>query len=312
MAETQKEPTRLDIELPPEGGGAAVYTIDAEQAEAISVKTEQPIAVRPDPPAPIKAEPTETQIILRMIERMVPDTTIDLERIDKVLELRNKVLAREARLAFIAALSAAQGEMPEIDKRGKIIIKEKGTERIIQSTPYALWEDTNAVLKPILARHDLVLSFRSKRLEDGSVETTAILEHVLGHEERTTLVLPCDRTGSKNDVQAIGSSFSYGKRYTATALLNITTRGEDDDGKAGGAKTQTADDLGYIDTEQLDTLRHRVVQVGANPEKFCDYLGIPTLEEMPASMFKRAIDELDGYERKVKAARESKKANGKK
>ena len=46
--------------------------------------------------------------------------------------------------------------------------------------------------------------------------------------------LPADTSGSKNVVQAIGSSVSYGKRYTMQALLNITSGGEDDDGHSGG------------------------------------------------------------------------------
>jgi len=45
-----------------------------------------------------------------------------------------------------------------------------------------------------------------------------------------------DTSGSKNGVQAVASSVSYGKRYTAGLLLNITTTGEDDDGNGPAAK----------------------------------------------------------------------------
>jgi len=38
--------------------------------------------------------------------------------------------------------------------------------------------------------------------------------------------------GSKNAVQAVGSSVSYGKRYVMSALLNITTTDDDDDGQS--------------------------------------------------------------------------------
>jgi hypothetical protein len=44
-----------------------------------------------------------------------------------------------------------------------------------------------------------------------------VLSHELGHSEETTMTLPLDTSGSKNNVQAVGSSTSYGKRYTATA-----------------------------------------------------------------------------------------------
>ena len=51
-----------------------------------------------------------------------------------------------ARRAFDEAFPAMSAELPEIDKRGKIIIKAKDSDRIIQSTPYALWEDTNRLI----------------------------------------------------------------------------------------------------------------------------------------------------------------------
>lgn len=59
-------------------------------------------------------------------------------------------------------------------------------------------------------------------------------------ELSTRLRLPPDLSGDKNSIQAVGSSVSYGKRYTACALLNITSRGEDDARSAAGcASPQT-------------------------------------------------------------------------
>jgi hypothetical protein len=47
------------------------------------------------------------------------------------------------------------------------------------------------------------------------------------------MTLPADIGKGRNDVQAVGSSTTYGKRYVMSALLNITT-GEtrDDDGQS--------------------------------------------------------------------------------
>ncbi|UVN13408.1 hypothetical protein FBPa19_0019 [Pseudomonas phage vB_PaeP_FBPa19] len=93
---------------------------------------------------------------------------------------------------------------------------------------YALWEDINERLKPILAKHGFALTFRTPRNEKG-VEVEGVLSHRGGHSERTSMLLPADTSGNKNAVQAVASSVSYGKRYTAGALLNYTTHGEDDD-----------------------------------------------------------------------------------
>ena len=44
---------------------------------------------------------------------------------------------------------------------------------------------------------------------------------------------PAEASGNRNAVQAVASSVSYGKRYTASALLNLTSHGEDDDAFSG-------------------------------------------------------------------------------
>jgi hypothetical protein len=51
--------------------------------------------------------------------------------------------------------------------------------------------------------------------------------------------LPFDNSGSKNTVQAIGSSVSYGKRYVLCMLLNISTGGEDNDGNGAPSAVTT-------------------------------------------------------------------------
>jgi hypothetical protein len=67
---------------------------------------------------------------------------------------------------------------------------------------------------------------------DGQLEITGTLSHKFGHHESTTMRLPFDDTGSKNNVQAIGSSVSYGKRYVYCMLLNINITEDDDDGNS--------------------------------------------------------------------------------
>src|SRR6202043_3736939 len=101
------------------------------------------------------------------------------------------------------------------------------------------------------------------------IVVTGVLSHRDGHAEETTMLLPADISGGKNPLQAIGSSTSYGKRYTAGALLNITSRGEDDDGWAGGAKV--------IGLAQSTALKRLAEKVGADIGKLCAYYRIADL-----------------------------------
>jgi hypothetical protein len=163
--------------------------------------------------------------LLGVIARAARDPNVDIDKMERLLEMQERVLARQAKEEYDAALALLQPDLPVISERGKILNKNGG----VQST-YALWEDVNEAIRPLLAEHGFALSFKTGRQGD-QVTVTGILSHRLGHREETTVELPSDGSGSKNAVQAIGSSTSYGKRYAAFALLNITSKGEDDDGQ---------------------------------------------------------------------------------
>jgi hypothetical protein len=53
----------------------------------------------------------------------------------------------------------------------------------------------------------------------------------MGHSERTTLSATADTSGSKNSIQAIGSTVTYLQRYTLLAAVGLAAGG-DDDGQA--------------------------------------------------------------------------------
>ncbi|MEJ0093303.1 MAG: ERF family protein [Methylocella sp.] len=162
-----------------------------------------------------------------------------------------RVESARAKTAYSAALSAMQPDLPVIQERGKITIHKKDKPgEIQQETPYARWDDINQAIRPVLGKHGFAISFRTGLASDGKITVTGILSHAGGHQEETTMTLPHDSTGSKNAVQAVGSSTSYGKRYVAMALLNLSsTRSEDDDGRAGGhAEPELPDSVrAYLD-----------------------------------------------------------------
>lgn len=171
--------------------------------------------------------PAEVQSIsgglLEVIARAARDPAVDIDKMERLLEMQERVIARQAKEAFAVALSELQPQLPVITERGKI--RNKNDQ--VQST-YAFWEDVNEEIRPLLAEHGFSLSFRTGR-DGAEITVTGVLTHRQGHGEETTITLPADGSGNKNAVQAVASSTSYGKRYTAFALLNITTRGEDDD-----------------------------------------------------------------------------------
>lgn len=230
------------------------------------------VATREEAPAPA---PSESAAIIQVIERAALNPDIDVEKMARLLDMQERVMARNARAAYMADLAMMQTDLPEIKERGK------GHGNI----KYALWEDINEAIKPVMARYGFALSFRTGH-EGDKIVVTGVLSHRDGHSEETSMHLPSDQSGSKNAVQAVGSSTSYGKRYTAAALLNLTSRNEDDDGYKAGAGEPVSD-------EQLSELRALIDEIGADIPKFCQYLKIPSLAELPARRFEEARKALE-------------------
>lgn len=168
----------------------------------------------PRDPMPVQAEGAT---ILAVISRAAADPATDVEKMERLMAMYERMEDRRARSEFAADLAEMQDSLPSIGERGNAAGRYT----------YALWEDINAAIKPILKQHGFALSFRTD-FTDG-IAVTGVLSHRSGHREETTIKLPADNSGNKNAVQAVASSVSYGKRYTACALLNLTSHGEDDD-----------------------------------------------------------------------------------
>ncbi|KPB95710.1 ERF family protein [Pseudomonas syringae group genomosp. 3] len=212
----------------------------------------------------------EATTILQIIQQVAMSPSADIDKMERLMAMHERLQAQQAKQQYDEALAKMQEELPVIGERGGI--KDKNGR--IQST-YALWEDINEMIKPVLARHGFGLSFRTPRNERG-IEVEGVLSHRSGHRETTSLLLPADTTGSKNGVQAVASSVSYGKRYTAGALLNFTTTGEDDDGNGAVVTPRVTS----VQAAQLAMLLERCSERAKNA--FANIHGTPSAVEKAA------------------------------
>lgn len=160
-----------------------------------------------------------------VVERLALHPEVDVAKLEKIIELQERILRHQAKAAFDAAFAEMQPQIPTITERGEIIVEGRLRSK------YATFEDIVEVTRPILARHGFAIRFRDEE-SDGKLRIVGILSHRNGHREEDAFLCAADPSGKKNDIQAIGSTRSYGKRYVLTSLLCIATRGEDNDGKS--------------------------------------------------------------------------------
>ena len=221
---------------------------------------------------------------------MVKDPSIDPERVERFFAMYERAQSQSARTAYLTALAAMQPELPVINKVGSIDRKakdESGTKQSAKPTKYAKWEDVVEQISQVLAKHGFSLSFRVAQPTPDRIVVTAVLGHAAGHSEDTSISLPMDTSGAKNNVQGWGSSVSYGKRYTAFALLNIVARGEDDDGVAA-------------DTQTVDKLKLMIAETKADTGWICSHYSVETLDDLTAKQIGDAMAGLAARKRAQK------------
>lgn len=205
-----------------------------------------------------------------MIERIMADPSLPIERIEQAFSFYQKVQADAARKDYFAAFARMQPSLPIIDRKGKS-----------HNAKYGRWEDIVEQIMPVLLEHGFGISFRVAEAQNNRVQVTCLLMHKGGHAEETSFPYPFDGSGSKNPIQAIGSATSYGKRYTASVLLNIVTKNEDDDGNAASGN-------GAVTDEQVVALVALADDVGADKARFCKFMNVTSFAEIRAKDFAKA------------------------
>lgn len=161
--------------------------------------------------------------IMAVISRAATDPSCDIDKLERLMALKERMDSRDAETAFNASMAQMQIDMPTVAEGG--LNKHTGNA-------YATIDDINRVIKPVMQKHGFAVTFKVVHVKEG-VSVTGILVHAAGHREETTLLLPTDLGAGRNAVQAVGSSVTYAKRYVMCALLNISTGdAPDDDGQA--------------------------------------------------------------------------------
>jgi len=176
------------------------------------------IIMPPDRESQMLANPPQEISMLATISRLALDPRCDMDKLERLIKLQDRMEAKSALEAFNAAFAEMQCEMPSVEKR---------TENTHTKKMYADLDDINYAVRPVMAKFGFGVSFKIVNQANG-VSITGILMHKAGHREETTMILPLDTGAGRSAVQSVGSTTTYGKRYVMCALLNITS-GDDND-----------------------------------------------------------------------------------
>lgn len=220
----------------------------------------------------------ETNSFNDLIAQALKKEGLPAESLNALLDANERIMAKQAEIDFNEALARIQPKMPFIDKTSKA-----------HNSTYAKYENIQAVVRPIYTEEGFSISFTSKR--EGDLETYyGTLMHKSGHSKTAEISLPADTSGSKNAIQAKGSTLSYAKRYLLCALLDIIVKDEDDDAQVYGTYP--------IDEVQYEKIQSLIESTGTDEDAFCKHMKVDKVINIKSKDYAKAIQLLKAKEKK--------------
>lgn len=229
-----------------------------------------------------------------MVRGLAENPQVDVDKLQKIMEMQEHILDRNAKQDFNSSMVKAQQGMP--------IVPEDMRNNQTGSN-YSSYKAIIKHCKPVYTKEGFsIMFYEGDTAKEGCIRVCAKIMHSSGHTEEAFVDVPMDDKGIKGSVNktqthAKGSSVSYGRSYLIKMIFNIPT-GEDDDGNGAG------DD--YITEEQENKLTAMIEENELSQEfkaKWLQFVGAESISLITAKNFNRAIGGVkDAIKRKANAS----------
>lgn len=222
------------------------------------------------------ARTDEPDTFLSFLERASKDPSFDVAKFEALMAAKERNDAQERKRLYAVDMAGLQAELAPIVKGG--------TNEYTRSK-YIRLDDYLTTIRPLLEKFGFAVGFDCAPLQGNLLDFSCTFTHRAGHAETKHLPLPIDGTGSKggksnmNEIQSVGSTTTYARRYLLDMHLNTARRGEDDDG-AGGKKLISAD--------LAVKLRNDLEVVGGDAGRFLALMKVGAFEEIAEVDYARA------------------------
>jgi hypothetical protein len=207
--------------------------------------------------APVVLPPrNEIATVLYAITAAANDPNVDIDKMERLLGMHERMHARANEQKFNAAMTKAQAAMAPISA--------DAVNPQTRST-YASYAQLDRALRPIYTKNGFALSFDTEDSpKENHIRVLCYVSHAAGHVRTYKCDMPADGKGAKGgDVMtkthAQGSAMTYSQRYLLKLIFNVAIGEQDDDGN-GASPPPGADGIREVsDADRLaDSLFQRL------------------------------------------------------
>ena len=229
------------------------------------------------------------QMFLSMIERVATNPEMDVAKLEKILEMQERIFDKNAEIEFNAAMSRAQSKIEPV---------ARDADNSQTSSKYSRLETICEKVTPVYTEEGFALSFDTAECPtEGWLRIICDVSHRSGHNKIKHLDLPPDNAGIKGNVnktmlQGLGSTISYGRRYLTLMIFNVTMKGEDNDGNSSQNGKPMSKEAPLINETQLKTLKAAMDKAGVNDLQFCKIAGIQSISDLQQPRLAGALKRL--------------------
>lgn len=231
---------------------------------------------------PALTQANEPATIMAVIARAASDPATDVDKLERLMQMYERLEAKKAETQFNDAMNAAQGEI------GRIATDAENKQT---KSRYATYAALDRILRPIYTSHGFSLSFDTGEAKEDAVNVLCYVSHKSGHTRQYHVDMPADGKGAKGgDVMtkthAAGSAMQYGQRYLLKLIFNVAI-GTDDDGNNASGGVENISEQQAADIECL------ITEVNADKAGFLKFMGVEKISDISAKNHTRAVKALE-------------------
>jgi len=199
----------------------------------------------------LSIQDSQENSLLNIISKASTDPNVDIDKMERLLAMHERMMDKQADIAFNKAMTDAQIEMRPISAN---------CTNPQTRSQYASYDQLDKALRGIYTKHGFSLSFNTdvSPMGEDFVRIICIVAHSDGASRSYHADMPADGKGAKGNAvmtktHATGAAMTYGMRYLLKMVFNVAIGEDDNDGNA--------QPLPRISEEQVKQVEEKVQSV---------------------------------------------------